>query len=190
MKLLDRTYIVIRYKYCNGKCSRRFHFLHFRSMPVLERATGLDRSLYRLPVLMLDDFSQITPELIRQVRKHYATRKGLIEREREREREREIGSQIGRKKGGKLGWRSWKKAGRIFFGKELNWILINLFILNFNSCTFIDSFQLLILKISPYPIFLLHYWFIPPPSFLLSSYQRPMQRRCIMLRRVFGTIGE
>ena len=69
---------------------------------MLERATGLDRSLYRLPVLMLDDFSQITPELIRQVRKHYATRKGLIERERERER----GSQIGRKKGGKLGWRS------------------------------------------------------------------------------------
>ena len=53
---------------------------------MLERATGLDRSLYRLPVLMLDDFSQITPELIRQVRKHYATRKGLIERERERDR--------------------------------------------------------------------------------------------------------
>ena len=34
----------------------------------MERATGLDRSFYRLPVLMLDDFSQVTPELIRQVR--------------------------------------------------------------------------------------------------------------------------
>jgi hypothetical protein len=34
----------------------------------MERATGLDRSFYRLPVLMLDDFSQVTPELVRQVR--------------------------------------------------------------------------------------------------------------------------
>ena len=51
----------------------------------MERATGLDRSLYRLPALMLDDFSQITPELIRQVREHYQK----MERERERERERE-----------------------------------------------------------------------------------------------------
>ena len=60
-------------------------FLHFRSMPVLERATGLDRSLHRLPALMLDDFSQITPELIRQVREHYQK----TERERGRERERD-----------------------------------------------------------------------------------------------------
>ena len=62
-------------------------FLQFRSMPVLERATGLDRSLHRLPALMLDDFSQITPELIRQVREHYQK----MERERERESEKERG---------------------------------------------------------------------------------------------------
>ena len=64
-------------------------FLHFRSMPVLERATGLDRSLYRLPALMLDDFSQITPELIRQVREHYQKTERERERERDKERERE-----------------------------------------------------------------------------------------------------
>ena len=51
----------------------------------MERATGLDRSLHRLPALMLDDFSQITPELIRQVREHYQK----MERERERVRKKE-----------------------------------------------------------------------------------------------------
>ena len=37
------------------------------SMPVLERGIGLDRSWYKLPVLQLDDFADVTPQLLRQV---------------------------------------------------------------------------------------------------------------------------
>ncbi len=36
------------------------------SMPIIERGTGLDRALYKLPVLMVDDFADVTPELVRQ----------------------------------------------------------------------------------------------------------------------------
>jgi hypothetical protein len=36
-------------------------------MPVLERGVGLDRSFYKLPVLLLEDFAFATPQLIRQV---------------------------------------------------------------------------------------------------------------------------
>ena len=43
-----------------------FLFLH-RAMPVIERGTGLDRSYYKLPVLLVDDFAMITPAMIRQV---------------------------------------------------------------------------------------------------------------------------
>lgn len=35
-------------------------------MPVLERGMGLDRTLYRLPALLVDDFADVTPFLIRQ----------------------------------------------------------------------------------------------------------------------------
>jgi hypothetical protein len=35
-------------------------------MAVLEKGTGLDRSLYRLPALLLDDFADATPALLRQ----------------------------------------------------------------------------------------------------------------------------
>ena len=43
-------------------------FLFFlRAMPVIERGTGLDRSYYKLPVLLVDDFAMITPAMIRQV---------------------------------------------------------------------------------------------------------------------------
>ena len=38
-------------------------------MPVLERGTGLDRSFHKLPVLLVDDFAMITPDLLRQVRR-------------------------------------------------------------------------------------------------------------------------
>ena len=36
------------------------------SIPIIERGTGLDRALYKLPVLMVDDFADVTPELVRQ----------------------------------------------------------------------------------------------------------------------------
>lgn len=32
----------------------------------MEKRTGLDRSLYKLPALLLDDFADLTPELLRQ----------------------------------------------------------------------------------------------------------------------------
>ena len=37
-------------------------------MPVMERGIGLDRSYHRLPVLFVDDYSNLTPQLLRQVR--------------------------------------------------------------------------------------------------------------------------
>ena len=36
-------------------------------MPVMERGIGLDRTYHNLPVLFVDDYSHITPELLRQV---------------------------------------------------------------------------------------------------------------------------
>jgi len=36
------------------------------SMPVLERGVGFDRSLYKLPALLVDDFADVTPFVIRQ----------------------------------------------------------------------------------------------------------------------------
>lgn len=36
------------------------------SMPVLEKGVGFDRVLYKIPALLLDDFAEITPMLIRQ----------------------------------------------------------------------------------------------------------------------------
>ena len=40
---------------------RVFETLASGGMPVLERSVGLDRSWYRLPVLQLDDFADVTP---------------------------------------------------------------------------------------------------------------------------------
>ena len=36
------------------------------AMPVVERGMGMDRTLYRLPVLLLDDYDELTPALLRQ----------------------------------------------------------------------------------------------------------------------------
>lgn len=36
------------------------------AMPVVERGVGLDRSLYRLPALLVDDFADIRPDMLRQ----------------------------------------------------------------------------------------------------------------------------
>ncbi len=32
----------------------------------MEKRTGLDRTLYRLPALLLDDFADLTPKLLRE----------------------------------------------------------------------------------------------------------------------------
>lgn len=46
------------------------HTIPYHSaMPVLERGTGLDRSFHKLPVLLVDDFAMITPDLLREVRR-------------------------------------------------------------------------------------------------------------------------
>ena len=47
-------------------CWRIWESLLAGSMPVLEKGTGLDRSLYKLPALLLDDFADLTPEVLRQ----------------------------------------------------------------------------------------------------------------------------
>ena len=46
--------------------SRIYETLFTGSMPVVERSTGLDRSFYKLPVLMVDDFVVLTPFMIKQ----------------------------------------------------------------------------------------------------------------------------
>ena len=45
---------------------RLYETLLAGSIPITERSTGMDRSLYRLPVLMVDDFSVLTPFMIKQ----------------------------------------------------------------------------------------------------------------------------
>lgn len=40
--------------------------LYHRSIPVLERGFGFERSLYKLPALFLDDYADLTPFLLRQ----------------------------------------------------------------------------------------------------------------------------
>ena len=36
------------------------------SMPIIERGVGFDRVLYRLPALLVDDFADVTPDLVKQ----------------------------------------------------------------------------------------------------------------------------
>ena len=45
---------------------RLWETLALGAMPVLERGVGLDRTLYRLPALLLDDFADLTEDLLRQ----------------------------------------------------------------------------------------------------------------------------
>jgi hypothetical protein len=46
-------------------CFRTWELLTMGSMVVLERGVGLDRTLWRLPALLVEDFYEITPELLR-----------------------------------------------------------------------------------------------------------------------------
>lgn len=45
---------------------RLWETLAVGTMPVLERGIGLDRTLYRLPALLVDDFADLTEDLVRQ----------------------------------------------------------------------------------------------------------------------------
>ena len=45
---------------------RLWETLALGSMPVLERGVGLDRTLYRLPALLVDDFADLSEDLVRQ----------------------------------------------------------------------------------------------------------------------------
>ena len=42
---------------------RVFETLAAGSMPVLEKSIGMDRSWHKLPVLQLDDFADVTPQV-------------------------------------------------------------------------------------------------------------------------------
>ena len=44
---------------------RQWEYLMVGTIPVLERAVGFERTLWRLPALFVDDFSDITPDLLR-----------------------------------------------------------------------------------------------------------------------------
>lgn len=36
------------------------------TIPILEKGVGLDKSLWRLPALLVEDFDEVTPELLHQ----------------------------------------------------------------------------------------------------------------------------
>jgi len=44
---------------------RLWETLVMGAIPVIERGLGLDRTLYKLPALIVDDFAEVTPEVIR-----------------------------------------------------------------------------------------------------------------------------
>ena len=46
-------------------CFRTWELLTMGSIVILERGVGLDRTLWRLPALLVDDFYDINPELLR-----------------------------------------------------------------------------------------------------------------------------
>jgi hypothetical protein len=45
---------------------RLWEVLALGSMPVLEKGIGFDRTLHRLPALLVDDFNDLTPALVRE----------------------------------------------------------------------------------------------------------------------------
>jgi len=47
-------------------CFRNWEFMTMGTIVVLEKGVGLDKTMYRLPALFLEDFDQITPELLRE----------------------------------------------------------------------------------------------------------------------------
>ena len=63
---LQRAYATLCVPGLGYDTFRVFETLFAGAMPVLERSIGLDRSWHKLPVLQLDDFAMVTPELIRQ----------------------------------------------------------------------------------------------------------------------------
>ena len=66
MRRIMSAYAVLQLPGLGYDCFRLWETLLSGSMPVMERGTGLDRSLYKLPVLLVDDFADVTPELVRQ----------------------------------------------------------------------------------------------------------------------------
>ncbi len=47
-------------------CFRTWELLTMGTIVVIERGVGLDRTLWRLPALLLEDFDEITPQLLRE----------------------------------------------------------------------------------------------------------------------------
>ena len=66
LRLLSTSFAVLAVPGLGYDTFRLWETLASGSMPVLERGVGLDRTLYRLPALLVDDFADVTPELIRQ----------------------------------------------------------------------------------------------------------------------------
>ena len=47
-------------------CYRIWEMLTMGVVPIVEKSVGLDRTLHRLPALLVEDFSDVTPALLRQ----------------------------------------------------------------------------------------------------------------------------
>ena len=64
--VVARSYAILAMPGLGYDTYRLWETLALGSMPVLERGVGLDRTLYRLPALLVDDFADVTPDLVRQ----------------------------------------------------------------------------------------------------------------------------
>ena len=64
--VIARSYAVLAMPGLGYDTYRLWEALALGAMPVLERGVGLDRTLYRLPALLVDDFADLTPHIIRQ----------------------------------------------------------------------------------------------------------------------------
>ena len=65
IKDLTRTYAVLCVPGLGYDTFRLWETLASGSMPIVERGVGFDRVLYKLPALIVDDFADLTPDLIK-----------------------------------------------------------------------------------------------------------------------------
>jgi len=66
MRALSLSFAVLCVPGLGYDTFRLWESLASGSMPVIERGVGFDRSLYKLPALLVDDFAELTPFIIRQ----------------------------------------------------------------------------------------------------------------------------
>lgn len=65
-RVTGSSYAVLSMPGLGADSYRTWESLALGSMPVMEKGMGLDRTVYKLPVLLVEDFAEITESLLRQ----------------------------------------------------------------------------------------------------------------------------